>query len=270
MFKPLIVLSILLQFVALHSSAALMKISFEGEITHVENKAAELWDPTTVVGTTIKGYMLMDTELASNGREETSYYWWDNIDSGPGALSTFLMIDGVNYSLLSENDFSDVYADYVTDEFLEYQSGIDEFGMPVADRIWLRDTERYHEKLIDGDLFYDELLSLAFLDNTNDFLTDFGPVFGKLEPQPDWLQEFVWVNDGTPNNGKIGAGSFEHYQSFTDLALNQVIRLDSTLNFNLSRVSAERVTIVAAPSALWLIVSVLVCWGFRRKMQIRS
>ena len=56
------------------SSAALVKFSFEGKVTDIDNIVGSFWD-SSVIGAKISGYMIMDTERAIGGREETSYYW---------------------------------------------------------------------------------------------------------------------------------------------------------------------------------------------------
>jgi len=224
----ILIFPLCLQFIVLPTSAALMKFSFEGTITEVVNSGNELWDPAAVVGTTIKGHFLMDTELAKGGREETSYYWWNNIDSAPGALTSNVLFNAEQYSLSSDNDYREMYDAYVTDEFLEYYSGdFDEDGSPVADGITLTDKEIEETQLSTGYLYKSEKLSLGFFDGINDFLTDIRHVPGEFEPQPDWLQDFIWEDDGTPNNGKFSYGSFEYYESFSDINSNQNIHFDS-------------------------------------------
>lgn len=245
----------LLYLISFSSSAALMKFSFQGVITGVENREGAYWDPTSIVGASITGYMIMDTELALGGREEVSYYWWNNIDSDPGALSTNFDIADVNYGLSSQYDFNAMYDSYVTDEFLEYGGGIDENGKPVADHMGLRDTEQYEESSANHDLFYSKKFSFGISDIDNEFLTDFRPVPGQSEPQPDWLQEYVWTDDGSLNNGKSGGGSYRYFETHSDLATNQTSRIDSTLTFSFSQVTAEQITAVPSPATLWFTLS---------------
>ncbi|MBN23564.1 MAG: hypothetical protein CL578_00745 [Alteromonadaceae bacterium] len=245
----------LLYLISFSSSAALMKFSFQGVITGVENTEGAYWDPTSIVGASITGYMIMDTELALGGREEVSYYWWKNIDSDPGALSTNFDIADVNYGLSSQYDFNAMYDSYVTDEFLEYGGGIDENGKPIADHMGLRDTEQYEESSVNHDLFYSKKFSFGISDIDNEFLTDFRPVPGQSEPQPDWLQEYVWTDDGSLNNGKSGGGSYRYFETHSDLATNQTSRIDSTLTFSFSQVTAEQITAVPSPATLWFTLS---------------
>ncbi|WP_339772293.1 hypothetical protein [uncultured Paraglaciecola sp.] len=248
-------------------SAALMKFSFEGHITDVENTKDVYWEPISTLGASISGYMIMDTELALGGREEVSYYWWHNIDSDPGALSTHFELGGDTYTLSSEYDYNAMYDSYVTNEFLEYGGGIDESGLPIPDNMGLRDTEQQEYITANTEVFSDKKFAFGISDTNSNFLTDFRPVPGQSEPQPDWLQEYVWTNDGT-DNGRSGGGSYRYYYATTDLATNSTTAIDSTLKFRFSKVSAQRIIDVPAPTTFWLILFTFI--GFIARSSLRN
>ncbi|AMJ96214.1 hypothetical protein AVL56_19105 [Alteromonas stellipolaris] len=246
------------------SSAALVKFSFEGKVTDIDNIVGSFWD-SSVIGAKISGYMIMDTERAIGGREETSYYWWNNIDSDPGALTTFFEILGKSYILSGDYDYNAMYDSYVTDEFLEYGGGIDEYGDAVPDNFGLKDTEQ-HETIVNGDeTFINKKFAFGISDSLIDFLTDFRPVPGVGEPQPDWLQEILWVNDGTIDNGKSGGGSFDYYETFDDGVTDRETVADAMLYFRLSQVSTQQVSSVSTPNSftLFIIAAVMLVFRFR-------
>tara|TARA_R110000744_G_C19327554_1_gene558222 strand:+ start:647 stop:1510 length:864 start_codon:yes stop_codon:yes gene_type:complete len=258
MSKLLFAIFIASQLATFSASAALMKFSFEGEITEVENRGDMLWDPAAVIGTKIIGHMIMDITKVSRGGPQGDAYWNYHNDNNPGALQSFLMLGGSNYSLLSENDFNETHSSYLIDEYIDHYSGVLSSGRPVADSISLKDTEIYQEMLADGDLYHQEALSFNYSDSINDFLTDIGPVSGSYEDQPDWRQEYIWTNDGSPNNGKTGAGGFGYYEKVTDLDSNLTTNFDSSVRFELSRVAVDQVRYVSTPSSLWIMLLALI------------
>ena len=239
------------------TSAALVKFSFEGEVTEFENIVGSLWEPS-VVGAKISGYMIMDTELAIGGREEVSYYWWNNIDNEPGALTTFFEILGESYVLSGDYDYNAMYDSYVTDEFLEYGGGVDEYGDAVPDNFGLKDTEK-QEFTVDGEeTFINKKFAFGISDSLIDFLTDFRPVPGISEPQPDWLQEILWVDDGTIDNGKSGGGYFDYYESFDNGITGRETVADAMLYFRLNQVSTQQIASVSSPSTFWLYITIVI------------
>lgn len=267
----LLAVSFSLSLITIPSHAALMKFSFTGEITAVENSAAEVWDAATLTGQSIQGYFLMDTEIAKGGREETSYYWWHNIDSGPGALTSAIGFLDNDYLLTSDHDYLPMYDGWSTDEFLDYYSGdVNENGEPVADGIALRDNENA-EKLVSGGTLYNQKeLSIGFFDSINDFLTDFRYVAGEVEPQPDWQQEFIWQDDGMQNNGKSSGGTFSISESFYGDLPGQIDRnVDSKLTFKLNRVVAAPLRQINTPATFLLILAGLVVWISSSKLKRR-
>jgi len=239
-------------FVSFPSAASMMKFAFTGQITQVENDASQVWDPVELIGVEVTGYFLMDVELASHGREETSFYWWHNIDYGPGALVSSIDIANQTYFISGENDYNALHSGWNTNEYLEYYSGLDQFSRPVTDSLYLSDNENIETQTPQGDLYFDQRLSISFSDSMNDFLQDFGPGNGSVEPQPDWLQTFIWENDGSDNNGKAGTGVFYYNQTLIPLSGDRDSQFDSSLRFNLSRVVASPAIAVSAPNLIWI------------------
>ncbi len=269
MNRIFLLLMLSLQVFSFSSHAVLMKYSFTGKITEVENEADIVWATSTTIGQDVSGYFLLDTEIVKGGREETSYYWWHNIDDGPGALTSAVRFAGFEYQLTSDFDFLPMYGAWGTDEFIEYFSGID-LSLPVpekvADGITLRDQEKTETQVANGVIDFDKELSFGFFDSINDFLTDFRYIPGESEPQPDWTQTFEWEDDGQANNGKSSGGSFNITEYFYENLTGQRNKnIDSTINFRLSRVTAEQVTTINSPTTLSLMMCVLMVWLFSRK-----
>ena len=238
--------------VSFPSAASMMKFAFTGQITQVENNDSQVWDPIDLIGAEVTGYFLMDVELASHGREETSFYWWDNIDYGPGALVSSIDIANQTYFISGENDYNALHSGWNTNEYLEYYSGLDQFDEPVTDSLYLSDNENIETQTPQGDLYSNQRLSISFSDSMNDFLQDFGPGNGSVEPQPDWLQTFIWENDGSDNNGKAGIGQYHYSQTLLPFSGGRDSQFDSSVRFNLSRVVASPATAVPAPNLIWL------------------
>ncbi|WP_339771214.1 hypothetical protein [uncultured Paraglaciecola sp.] len=259
--KPSLLLPLLLiSLLSLPSAASMMKFSFTGHITQVDNNSNQVWDPLDLMGTKITGYFLMDVELASHGREETSFYWWHNIDYGPGALASSINIANKNYSLSGENDYNALHDGWNTNEYLEYYSGLDQFARPVNDLISLSDNEIVGTQTPEGDLYFQQHISIVFSDSFNDFLKDFGPSVGGAEPQPDWRQTFSWENDGSANNGKMGKGGFSYRKTLYPNSGGREDLFSASVGFNLSQVTASPFTAVSEPSSMWIICCLILAY----------
>ena len=242
-------------------NAALMKISFSGVVTSVENNATIFWDPSSTLNKSITGFMLFDTSLAEGkGREETSFYWWWNNDNGPGVLTSQFNLAGVDYFLTGLHDYSTLYNDWDIDEFLSAQSGVDDDGNPLDDALYFKDEEGFTTLLPVGELYQKKVLDISFNDPIVDFVSFIrpsGPPWVDMQPQFD--REFHLIDEDVFGGYQLGGGSFDFYRSINDGVGNLDVDIDSRLVFNLSSVRAELVQVNAPHTLLLLIIGLVFC-----------
>lgn len=256
-------LVLILFSVSAHS--ALVKFSFIGQVTSAENDAALIWDPDAIIGTSVQGYFLLNTSFLVSGRQETGYYYWWNIDNGPGALTSSFTALGELYLLTAVNDYYAMYG-WRTDEFIGVNNGPDFDSGPIADSLFLRDQGLFETTVSHGELWQRQRLSIDFWDFINNFLT-FPDGFSDDNP-PRLDQEFVWFDDDPQSSEQYGTGVFDYRQS---LYGNQDLQrlIDSRLDFRLTQVSSSIVT-VSEPSILWLLMTGLGLLCLRKTIQWRA
>lgn len=238
--------------------ASLVKYSFSGVVTGVENNAQVIWDPSTILGATIEGYYLLDLDLLGYGREETSWYYWWNIDNRAGALSSFLQVNGQQYQITADNDFNSMYMDWQTNEYIEVTDGPVFDGGFISDSLTLVDQELFTETVTNGEIFQRQRLQINFNDPVQDFVA-FPSDFSDTNP-PLLDREFQWFDNDFANSEKQGNGTFDFRRIFTDDEFNSQSLIDSILNFRLTQVSAVQ---IPEPNRIGLILIVLAVMGTR-------
>src|SRR3990167_1358652 len=244
--------------------ATLMEVQFTGLVTSVNNLAGQLWSADAFAGREIKGRYLLDTAAAGEGHEETSFYWWWDIDNKAGALTTDFQIAGQSFQLTGDYDYDAAVEGWRTNEFLAIEHGIGDDGTPVADHLYLKDNETREELQGDISNFYRKTFEISVSDSLNNFLSGL-----TLD------QTFQWTDTDPLDNQTNGDGQFKYYQSRTrfngdeELPVNETL-FDSTIKFRLTDVNSKPAGTpadISEPSSFALLLLGMSGFLFRRRKQ---
>ncbi|HVL00705.1 MAG TPA: PEP-CTERM sorting domain-containing protein [Dongiaceae bacterium] len=180
--------------------AAVMEISFSGEIYAVENKVGDYWegDADSLVGTPVQGRYWLDATAAGEGRQETSFYWWWDIDNRSGVMTSEISVGGRQIDLTGDHDCFDIMGnnECQAGEFIDlYTDDLDDGELETADSLHLKDQDQVTVVLdLDGGVATyaesSEILEINFGDIINDIL---GP--------PPLDHAFHWIDTGAGQGG---------------------------------------------------------------------
>lgn len=248
--------------------ATLVKFSYSGLITEVQNQGDDLWDPTTLIGSAISGYVILDTSADIRGRAETTWYWWDINDNGPGYLNSFVQFEGFEYRLTNQYDYDAIEGIYLNNEALGVNDGPGYYDdTDVGDVLSLKDNERKEGQFTDTQSVHHKILSVSFRDYVNDILSFPGDF---TDATPDFTQQFTWTDMDLEDPDQRGGGYFEFSQLVNESG--EEVYVDSELEFVLTQMSSSLVDAeIPAPGSLGLIcLGLVIWWRYRRQSQFHD
>ena len=262
----LILLFFFFASVSYPSQASLITFSFTGIIDEVSNNNQPYWNEQSLEGMTVEGTFTLDTTDPIGGRLETGWYWWWVNDNAPPVLTSHISFGGASYSLNNEGTYNAEYDQYSPDEFISMTNGPDFDGGPVGDGEHFTDRAGVTEDTTDGVRSSSWKLDAWFVDYVRDFLQFPEQSTSAVEIPPDFEQVFTWEDDDlSDNTERLGRGSLSYYESLYSEENGFTTLYNSSVNFNLTRFEATRVT--APATVLMLLITTSIIFIRRTKTQ---
>lgn len=242
-----------------------MQFNFTGQVSSVENNIDSYFDESALLKTTIKGSFRLDLSKEVNGRLETRWYWWGQVEYGAPVLTSSITIGGTTFSLNNQGIYNAEGDENLPEETIEMYNGPDYDDAPIGDGEYFSDYAKDVEIETNGESNTAYNLSIYFIDLVNDFL-QFSEDTNLFDKQPDFSQSFLWEDADFSNADQQGSGTFEVSQYFysTDGGYERLV--DSEIRFNLSSVSAIK---VSSTSSLFSFIFLFIGFAVMRSANSR-
>lgn len=235
------VAAVLLFLISTYANSAFMQFNFTGQVSSVENYIDTYFDESALINTPIRGSFRLDLSKEVNGRLETRWYWWGQVEYGAPVLTSSITIGSTTFNLNNQGIYNPEGDENLPEETIEMYDGPDYDDAPIGDGEYFSDYAKDVEIETNGESNTAYNLRIYFIDLVNDFL-QFSEDTHLFDKQPDFSQPFFWEDSDFSDDDQRGSGSFDVAQYFYSTDGDYERLVDSEVRFNLSSVSAVKVS----------------------------